>query len=1201
MPPKRKQTPDMPQSPPKRVTRARAKNDVDSKAGTVRNTMASTKPSTKKTAAKPKVAPPTTIDKAEKQPHDDVNSVMEDDPTTEEPAAEPPKTRGKAKAAAEKILPTTVSVVPSSNAPANSTRSGKNDIPATKDQQALVPKARGRPKRNTPAEAPMAKEQDAEVIPPTKPARGRTVNVVTNSMTTRTRTTAAAPKKKVKFDDQAGQDKENDPFVLKGHQKTESKGTGLKAKPVRRPATTRSGVKGVKATKAGAEFENGITSKVVLPLSPKKVTQVAKTPSVGSEDELASDKTAARPLIASPSKIPLSISRNAESTVDRPDLEDMNAPSSPTRPTSPTGFAISPRKPPPSPFKNILYNSPRRIDLAVTNSPRKLDAPASPPKSPLKESPKRIKIGDMESQPVLQWSKTPLKSSSLQSPARRPGGTSMKTPSSNFPMRIGTLVPAVDVSTASKQIDTLKLPAVSTQTTTKSTSQANSPSWSPLEVCDGIKQPQVDLYRAIPNLSPSKSLKSSFDEEITASKPNVGLINAGAVKQQMNEASMTRSPPVHSPECDDSTSDSNRRLSSAIENVGGTPGDSLGAVLQTTDQTASDKAEASMLARPSEIFSKRVFELASPMFASKVEDSESEDELASPQKGVSPSPLQHFGVSAKDFGAFGLTAVQDDHTPSRRTQRGSVRRSARSSAAMTPLALQLSSWSASSPEKKNASQVSQTRGIFSPAIPALPKPDKQSPTISAVGSPLKPTFFEDEMAIRDTTSTGLLFEEDSTDELQDNDDAELHNVNASQESYTSEIYGDENAAPEENNIFLAQQQMQDRTLTCTPARVFERESREVHTVSKVPLRPAADDTPLHVPRKRSRSIAGPLADLGLPARMSVGGDNTLSPILQDKHLRMSMLPSDPAAPDTPKTPNASPLPVIQTPGRSSRKAGYTNVLKGAVVHVDVHTTEGADASGIFVDLLTQMGARCVKQWHWNPYSTTETEQQDSSPKGLDTPYGKIGITHVVYKDGGKRTLEKVREAKGVVLCVGVGWVLDCEREDQWLDENDYAIDTSNVPRGGSRRRKSMEPRALTNLNGNLIPAETPVKAPAAELSPTTQFLNFDTPASRRETFDFSAQNPATPAEEHIYDEDVADQYNSPLSPTTPYYLSKGAKLVQQTCPPKQSHELFFPLSGNIEDQPNEAIRQRLLMARRKSLQWASKVQSPLGRTVSYGR
>ena len=179
----------------------------------------------------------------------------------------------------------------------------------------------------------------------------------------------------------------------------------------------------------------------------------------------------------------------------------------------------------------------------------------------------------------------------------------------------------------------------------------------------------------------------------------------------------------------------------------------------------------------------------------------------------------------------------------------------------------------------------------------------------------------------------------------------------------------------------------------------------------------------------------------------------------------------------------------------------------------------------------------------------------------------------------------------------------CEREDKWIDEADYAVDTSIIPRGGSRRRKSMEPRSLAKMNSSRVPAETPSKAPPAEMSPTKEFLTFDTPISRRDTFEILQQVPSTPLPEgQITNDGVADEdFNSPLSPTTPYYLSKGAKLVQQTCPPKQAQELFFPLSGRIEDQPDAAVRQRLLMARRKSLQWASKVQSPLGRTVSYGR
>ena len=137
---------------------------------------------------------------------------------------------------------------------------------------------------------------------------------------------------------------------------------------------------------------------------------------------------------------------------------------------------------------------------------------------------------------------------------------------------------------------------------------------------------------------------------------------------------------------------------------------------------------------------------------------------------------------------------------------------------------------------------------------------------------------------------------------------------------------------------------------------------------------------------------------------------------------------------------------------------------------------------------------------------------------------------------------------------------------------------------------------LANMNGNLVPAETPAKQ-YSEISPTKEFLTFSTPASRRDTFVLEQPVPATPLIE-VADENLGC---SPLSPTTPYYLSKGAQLVQQTCPPKQTQDLLFPFSGRIEDQPDERVRQRLLMARRKSLQWVPKVSSPLGRAVSYGK
>lgn len=67
-------------------------------------------------------------------------------------------------------------------------------------------------------------------------------------------------------------------------------------------------------------------------------------------------------------------------------------------------------------------------------------------------------------------------------------------------------------------------------------------------------------------------------------------------------------------------------------------------------------------------------------------------------------------------------------------------------------------------------------------------------------------------------------------------------------------------------------------------------------------------------------------------------------------------------------------------------------------------------------------------------------------------------------------------------------------------------------------------------------------------------------------------------------------------PATPFYLSKDARLIQRTCPPKQTGEMLFPTNGAEDDH----VKRKLLEARRKSMAFASKTRSPLGRTVSYG-
>ncbi|KIW84222.1 hypothetical protein Z517_03471 [Fonsecaea pedrosoi CBS 271.37] len=320
-------------------------------------------------------------------------------------------------------------------------------------------------------------------------------------------------------------------------------------------------------------------------------------------------------------------------------------------------------------------------------------------------------------------------------------------------------------------------------------------------------------------------------------------------------------------------------------------------------------------------------------------------------------------------------------------------------------------------------------------------------------------------------------------------------------------------------------------------------------------------------------------------------------------------PKTPATVARAKTPSTSvkPKSVAKTPqtGRNPLKPVGNGVLHGAIVHTDIHTSEGMDASAFYIDLLTSMGARVVKEWRWNPRASIPPTNQDSTDSG--DSIGNVGITHVVYKDGGKRTLEKVRSAKGQVLCVGVSWVLDCMREGKWLDESAFAVDASIMPRGGSRRRKSMEPRMLVNANGLLSTSRDQRRSVSAEYmgftgemkadliqtpvrgdenrgngvevedeseisstynSPTAATMwgggdtanvgalmaqqDKETPGSVvSKKFTTNVSTPKSVSLEVDYDPRTA------ATPLTPYLVAKGRELVQMSAPPKQINKSLF--------------------------------------------
>ena len=949
---KRKKTEEMADSPPKRVTRARTAKvtedvEVSSKATKVAKAPGKVAVDKKKAPAKATTTQKkATATKRKTQANNETETPIEEQVPKPDVAAEPkPRTttgRGGRKKA-------TVPMEEAENEIIDAPEShGQEASAAGVQAKTATTKSRGRPKKRQPAEPvenmEIAKPSETgESVEPVKKVRqGRTATTTKSDepkASTRTRTT-----KKVQF--QEDLDKENIPLQIEAPKRTAKsamKPAGIQAKPVRKPAANRKTTRGRKAVKDEENVEHE-----QLPLSPKKIEQVAKSGSVSSEDELAGEKTPTK----SPSKSPMKFQGSPVHI-----LSAATAPSSPPK-ASPVHILASPiRRPPPSPFKDGLKMSPRKVDINFgVDKPGWQSTLSQTPAKPslLQESPRKVKLQKDGATPALASAQSPMKASLLQSPARRP----LMSPFKSQVKASG--------ATTSKPASPIKLPS-----------------------------PPKPM-----RFSPQQAASSP----LRAAKSPARKLQVHKITPQAQESQPIFEAP--SPDMADSPCQTFSNENAFAEaNIG----------IDTTMQDVEDVAPSEPQIAEGPTLSS-AFTVKDEALRRVSMESGSTDELASPDKKFAPTPLRMNAVASRDFG-----------TPSTAARAAVIEGS--NDVSFTPLVGKLGEWAASSPNKKDHKASRQTRGVFSLGGAAAAGLKAESPLKEK--SPAKTSFFEDEMAAMG----------DELDQAQDAIDAGFDivaggeaariAVQTSMESEASEEYGDENAVPTEAEKIRSEQD-NENTRTCTPAKVFipatstpakvaNQQAQEVHTVSKVPLRASTEASPLKVPRQRSKSIGGALSAVHE---------------LKNSSQKAAELPL-PTQPETPKlaatlvpqTPSSEMKLDVETPGRTVRKGIVPDVLKGAIVYVDVHTTEGADASGIFVDLLTQMGARCVKQWNWNPRaSIVNSLEGTASPTG-DSPNaspsaGRVGITHVVYKDGGKRTLEKVRQSNGIVLCVGVGWVLE---------------------------------------------------------------------------------------------------------------------------------------------------------------------------------
>lgn len=377
------------------------------------------------------------------------------------------------------------------------------------------------------------------------------------------------------------------------------------------------------------------------------------------------------------------------------------------------------------------------------------------------------------------------------------------------------------------------------------------------------------------------------------------------------------------------------------------------------------------------------------------------------------SPMRHFRMSYRENGE---DMSEYGSSPASRRQsvfssRNSILPHPSGSAddTFTSLAAKLDSWKASSPAKQR--RKSPQRSIFSPVVPknlAAPRQSTQGNKYNQIQT------MRQSLAARHSLANAVIMDGDESDTVA--------RQSPEKDTSGSATRCDEQTQVETNTV----KALDDPTrlpMSITPVRVNRDAIRTVHTVSKVPLKAEADESPIKYPRKRARSMS---IDIQLPIRASPGRvklvpksrksttPDSPTPTLTKRNPLAEI--KDTSEPERHAVPSTTASPA-KTPRRDLKSK--QQCLRGAVVFVDVHTTEGEDASGIFIELLTQMGAKCVKSWSWNPRSS-----QSPGVDGSESVNSKVGITHVVYKDGGVRTMEKVRQAGDLVKCVGVGWVLE---------------------------------------------------------------------------------------------------------------------------------------------------------------------------------
>ena len=830
--------------------------------------------------------------------------------------------------------------------------------------------------------------------------------------------------------------------VAKPKEKTVETATGMRAKPVRKPAA------GGRTTRASARSASTTTEEKnqKSPLSPKKDGHnIPLSRDADSDDELATlEKTPLKPLLKSPIKPP---PRKVDPEPAPASNETGQTADESSEPTTSSILTSPVRRIPPSPWKDSMKSPAKRVDgipsLILSAAKQDSQSVPSPSKATILQSPaKRPPMPIKALQPPFgadasEAKQSPLKMSLLQSPAKRPSSPVKAQSLDDQPPRLLFTAKSSPIKAQADEDIPQDVPEDSPQDVPQNAQEV--PQDLPQDITAEVTA-DVTKSESVANEVPvaeefnfASSIQLEFPGRLSAVLPRHADPALKEKPRPSEDAVTGQQPPIQAEQSTAVQTEASGKVEEQVDDAMEVD------ELETIDAEVPAPSPTKTTPPQSPSNGAGANQQAWGLRAKDLNDdgiSDSEDELASSGKMA----FKYQEDTASSFSALPATPTPaGTRTPKNGLPSSAVKAASRairsvskgSKLAFTPLATQLGEWKATSPSKRSTGTPSQA--------PNPPKEGEEGDSLVEVE-----TFFDDEMKMRDEMEMDLeaalmqdiaasydeahLTNEDvelaaEAHEMSLLDHAGIHDMpdgNRHDDSISdaSQEYGDENAVPIDPALLNSTVGSRNSNAPpVTPVRPVP--NRNFHTVSKVPLK-AADDSPSRTFNKRCASASK------LPPRRSLSHSKNATvtsfvPTKDSSEMDIDMEHGAGASEHPPVTPAKSDVwSAIGTPARTPRRDLNPALLRGAVVFVDVHTSEGADASTVFVELLSQMGARCVKSWPWNPNSNGA----DANAGDPSTATSKIGITHVVYKDGGKRTMEKVRESNGVVQCVGVGWVLE---------------------------------------------------------------------------------------------------------------------------------------------------------------------------------